>query len=97
MPTVRSLPNQSQRPVRRQLLDAIECLLAAMRANCEIEEYFQDIVRLLEATPMASADYRSAISRVRNTRRYLNSLESGAAAYELLTLAAKLRSAEPPV
>jgi len=52
---------------------------------------FEQIRQLLEALPLASAEFGLAVNRLTNARHYLHSGEYGAARYELHLL---LRSLE---
>jgi hypothetical protein len=52
---------------------------------------FEEIRRMLEALPLATAEFGLAINRVTNAQHYLHCSEYGAARYELRLL---LRSLE---
>jgi hypothetical protein len=70
----------------------LEDLLALVRAGATCDSDFRTARSLLDALPLASADFALAAARLENARRYVAAGEPGAAAFELRLLLGSLRT-----
>lgn len=66
---------------------------AVHRGRCTLDK-LPDLRDLIDALPLSSGDYCTAVNRISNAKRYLESNERGAARYELKLLDSSLRQFE---
>lgn len=76
----------------RELLSAVDRVVAWLRRGSCHFDGFERIEELLESLPLASDAFNTATNRLKNARRYLRSDERGAARYEIQLLANSLRN-----
>ena len=72
--------------LRIQLEEALQQLLAAILARPAFDAEFARLSRLLEALPLSSEEFATAVNRLDNARHYLAAGEGGAARFELRLL-----------
>jgi hypothetical protein len=71
--------------------EAHDCSLPRALRDGSLIAVFSRMCRLLEALPLASAEFSVALNRLANAQRYLRDGECGAARYELRLLQRSLR------
>ena len=79
--------------LRLLLCQALDRLLDGTTHDCGPVAAFEEVRQILEALPLASADFSLAMNRLANAEHYLQSGERGAARYELHLLRQGLSSA----
>ena len=60
--------------------------------RADVREELRFAHQLIDAMPLTTQAYGTAMNRLRNVQRYLDQCETGAAGYELRMLAGALRS-----
>ena len=80
--------------IRHDLLMVVEVMLKNIDCGEDVIDDVLEVWQLIDALPLSTSEYALAGNRLRNTHRYLESNERGAARYELALLAGSLRNGQ---